>query len=356
VSTIVDVARLANVSTSTVSHVVNGTRPVSDRTRVRVERAIEMTSYSQHGLARALRRNRSDSIGLVVSETGQHVFSQIINGVEGEARKAGLTLLLANSAEDRDRERDSVRALLDRRVDGLLIAQVAESDRAVLEACRRANCPVVLVDRISDDDLDQVGVENRLGMKSLTRHLIALGHTHPVLIGGDPGVWTLRERARGFQDAIEEAGLTLDADSIVSSGPGMVDGREVVAQVLETRRPTAMIAASGLMTIGALRAFQDEGLVIPRDLAFASFDGMSNAEFMTPQLTSVIQPAVDIGRRAMTLLLRRLADPDAETETVLARPEIFHGTSCGCDGTAHLIVDEAIPSLASHKEARPTRK
>lgn len=355
-STIIDVARLANVSTSTVSHVVNGTRPVSDRTRARVERAIKMTGYSQHGLARALRRNRSDSIGLVVSETGQHVFSQIINGVEGEARKAGLTLLLANSAEDRDRERDSVRALLDRRVDGLLIAQVADSDHAVLDACHEANCPVVLVDRISDDNLDQVGVENRSGMRALTRHLIELGHTHPVLIAGDPGVWTLNERAEGFREAIAEAGLPLHEDSIVFSGPGMVDGRDIVRQALETHRPTAMIAASGLMTIGALRAFQDLGLVIPRDLAFASFDGMTNAEFMTPQLTCVIQPAVEIGQLAMSLLLRRLAEPEAPSETVMALPEIFHGTSCGCDGKVPLAVTDAAPSTTSHRTARPTRK
>ena len=352
-STIIDVARIANVSTSTVSHVVNGTRPVSDRTRARVERAIQMTGYSQHGLARALRRNRSDSIGLVVSETGQHVFSQIINGVEAEARQAGLTLLLANSAEDRDRERDSVRALLDRRVDGLLIAQVAEADPAVLEACRKARCPVVLVDRISDHNFDQVGVENRLGMKALTRHFIELGHTRPVIIGGDPAVWTLRERVRGFREALEEAGLPLEPGSIISMRPGLQDGRDVVSHLLRERRPTAVIAASGLMTIGALRAFQDADVVIPRDLAFASFDGMSNAEFMTPKLTSVIQPAVEIGRRAMSLLLRRLAEPDVATETVLTRPQIFHGTSCGCDGTGHLSVDE---SDAPHGGTAPPPK
>jgi LacI family transcriptional regulator len=337
-STIIDVARLANVSTSTVSHVVNGTRPVSETTRARVERAIKMTGYSQHGLARALRRNRSDSIGLVVSDTSQHVFSQIIAGVESEARAAGLTLLLANSAEARNHERDSVRALLDRRVDGLLIAQVAESDPAVLEACKRAECPVVLVDRISDDDLDQVGVENRQAMKSLTTHLIQLGHTRPVLIAGDLGVWTINERVQGFKEALEESGVGVHRDSIVSSGRGLSDGRVAVSRMLAKRTPTAMIAASGLMTIGALRAFRDRGITIPDDMAFASFDGMSNAEFMTPQLTSVIQPAVEIGEQAMRLLLRRFAEPGAESKTILARPEIFHGTSCGCDGRAELTV------------------
>jgi len=340
VNTITDVARLANVSTSTVSHVVNGTRPVSDRTRARVERAIEQTGYSQHGLARALRRNRSDSIGLVVSDTSQHVFSQIVAGVEAEARTAGLTLLLANSAEATDRERDSVRALLDRRVDGLLIAPAANSDGSILKACAQAKCPVVLVDRISSGDFDQVGVENRLAMKSLTKHIVELGHRRPVLVGGDSVLWTLRERAAGFREALEEAGLDVYADSIVPAGPAS-DGSDAVKDVLRRGRSTAIIAASGHMTIGALRAFRDSGVVIPRDIAFASFDGMNNGEFMTPQLTSVMQPGVEIGKRAMSLLMRRLADPLVKPETLLARPRIFHGTSCGCDGTTPLSVDGA---------------
>jgi LacI family transcriptional regulator len=334
--TIVDVARLANVSTSTVSHVVNGTRPVSDRTRARVERAIAMTGYSQHGLARALRRNRSDSVGLVVSDTSQHVFGQIVAGVESEARQAGLTLLLANSAEEPAYERESVRTLLDRRVDGLLLAQVAASDASVLAACRSAGCPVVLVDRLTNPAFDQVGVENIAAMKVLTRHLIEVGHTDPVLLAGDLGVSTIRDRVRGFEEAMSEAGLPVTGDSIVWTGRGLADGHHGLGALLDQRRPGAVIAASGLMTIGALRAFQQRRLTIPDDLAFASFDSISNARFMTPQLTSVVQPAAEIGREAMGLLLRRLADPNAEPRTILMRPRICHGTSCGCDGSIPL--------------------
>ncbi len=203
-------------------------------------------------------------------------------GVEAEARTAGLTLLLANSAEATDRERDSVRALLDRRVDGLLIAPAANSDGSILEACAQAKCPVVLVDRISSGDFDQVGVENRMAMKSLTKHILDLGHRRPVLVGGDSVLWTLRERAAGFREALEEAGLDVYADSIIPAGPGASDGSDAVKEVLSRGRSTAIIAASGHMTIGALRAFRDTGVVIPRDMAFASFDGMNNGEFMTP--------------------------------------------------------------------------
>ncbi|HEX4258457.1 MAG TPA: LacI family DNA-binding transcriptional regulator [Streptosporangiaceae bacterium] len=334
--TIVDVARMANVSTSTVSHVVNGTRPVSDRTRARVEQAIAVTGYSQHGLARALRRNRSDSVGLVVSDTSQHVFGQIVAGVESEARQAGLTLLLANSAEDPAYERESVRTLLDRRVDGLLLAQVAASDASVLAACRAADCPVVLIDRLTNPAFDQVGVENTVAMQALTRHLIEVGHRDPVLLAGDLGVSTIRDRVRGFEAAMAEAGLRVTEESIVWTGRGLTDGHDQVGDLLDRRRPGAIIAASGLMTIGALRAFQQRQLVIPDDLAFASFDSISNARFMTPRLTSVVQPAAEIGREAMGLLLRRLANPAADPKTILMQPRIWHGTSCGCDGSAPL--------------------
>jgi LacI family transcriptional regulator len=334
--TIVDVARLANVSISTVSHVVNGTRPVSDRTRARVEQAIAMTGYSQHGLARALRRNRSDSVGLVVSDTSQHVFGQIIAGVESEARQAGLTLLLANSAEEPAYERESVRTLLDRRVDGLLLAQVAASDAEVLAACRSAGCPVVLIDRLTNPAFDQVGVENVAAMKALSRHLIDVGHADPVLLAGDLGVSTIRDRVRGFEEAMTEAGLNVTADSFVWIGPGLADGHQKVGERLDRHLPSAIIATSGLLTIGALRAFRERGLTIPEDLAFASFDSISNAQFLDPQLTSVVQPAADIGREAMGLLLRRLADPAAGPRTILLQPRIYHGTSCGCDGNVPL--------------------
>ena len=173
-TTIVDVARMANVSVSTVSHVVNGTKPVSDATRQRVEHAIRESRFAPHQVARSLRRGRTNSIGLVVSDTSQFVFGRMIGEIEEAVRGAGLTLLLANSGEDRDQEYRVVRALLDNRVDGMIVAPVADSDPRTLQACADARCPYVLIDRTPDTLSDQVGTDNRSGMRALTNHLISL--------------------------------------------------------------------------------------------------------------------------------------------------------------------------------------
>ncbi len=342
-STIVEVARLAQVSVSTVSHVVNGTRPVSDATRARVQHAIEESGYSPHLGARALRRARTDSIGLIVSDTGQPVFADMIRGVEHEARAAGFTLLLANSAEDQDLERASVRALRDRRVDGLLIGQVSGSEPGLLQGLADDGIPLVLIDRLSSPHVDQVGVDNAGPMRALVRHLIQLGHRRIALVAGDPVVPTLAERHQGFHDAFAEAGLQLDPDLVLDAGGVHLDqSRGAVRRALRrSERPSAIVGASMVLSVGALEAVRDAGLSIPGDVAFVGFDEPAYADLFSPRLTSVVQPAFDVGRQGMRLLLRRIRDREAPVRTVRLMPRIVHRESCGCPpgSTPYLEVD-----------------
>jgi LacI family transcriptional regulator len=172
VATMVDVARIAGVSISTVSHVLNGTRNVEPKTRGRVLSAIEQTGYRQDTLARAMRRSKTDSIGLIVSDAGEPAFAEMAHGVERAAADRGLTLLLANSAEDADREERAIRTLLDRRVDGLILARAANTAPDLLASLLTEKAPVVLLDRLYRDVLlDQVGADNRDSMRELMRRL-----------------------------------------------------------------------------------------------------------------------------------------------------------------------------------------
>jgi LacI family transcriptional regulator len=331
VATIVDVARIANVSVSTVSHVVNGTRPVSETTRRRVELAIEETGYATDGVARALRRSRTDSVGLVVSDTGQPVFAEMVRGVEHEARAKGFTLLLANSAEDPELERASIRALRERRVDGLLVAQVAGSDHTLVEEMRTRRIPLVLIDRLTVPDVDQVGVENRDPMRRLVLHLIARGHRRIGYVAGDRRVPVLAERELGFRDAMEEAGLRIAPGCVVDGTSTIPETTTAVARLLAAEGwPTALVAAGMILGVGTLRALEQAGLRIPADMAFAIFDEPPFADLFEPRLTSVVQPAFAIGREAMRLLIRRISRPAAAPRTVRLKPEIVHRASCGC--------------------------
>jgi LacI family transcriptional regulator len=330
-ATIVDVARIANVSLSTVSHVVNGTRPVSAATRYKVQLAIAETGYEPHGVARALRRARTDTVGLVVSDTGQPVFAEMVRGIEHEARAAGFTLLLANSAEDVQREAESIQALRERRVDGLLVAQVAGSDHSLVDQMRQLRTPLVLIDRLTAPGVDQVGVENHEPMRQLVGHLIGRGHQRVAYVAGDTRVPVLAERMQGYLGALAANGIRAEPGLIIEGTVHEDDTSAAVRPVLLGRdRPTALVAASMVISMGSLRAIGDARLRVPDELAFAVFDEPAFADLFHPRLTSVVQPAFSIGREAMRLLLRRLKRPEAPARTVRLRPRIVHRESCGC--------------------------
>ncbi|MGW7465222.1 LacI family DNA-binding transcriptional regulator [Streptomyces xantholiticus] len=333
-ATIVDVAQLAGVSTSTVSHVLNGTRPVRKDTRARVEEAILATGYRRDSVARAMRRSRTDSIGLVVSDVTQPAFAEMVRGVEHEAAAAGHTLLLANSGEDPTRELRALHALTERRVDGLIIAPVGRSHRKEMADVQQRGTPLVLMDRLGGVRADQVGVENAAPMHDVVLHLVEHGHRRIALAGGDAAVSTVAERRQGYLDALAEAGIDVD-DSLVLMGSGLAAAvREQTTELFtRTERPTAVVAVSTEAAVGVLEAAGALGLRTPHDFAFATFDGFPHADLFRPRISTVTQPAYEIGSTAMQLLLGRLEDDTATSyRSVRLTPEITYRESCGCPG------------------------
>lgn len=315
-ATMVDVAKIARVSISTVSHVLNGTRNVEPATRRRVIEAIEKTGYRQDALARAMRRSRTDSIGLVVSDAGEPAFAEMVHGVEHAAAEQGLTLLLANSSEDSDREHRAVDTLLDRRVDGIILARSASSTTGLMETLSGEKTPVILLDRLyADLPFDQVGADNRDSMRRLVAHLAAAGHTRFVVVAGDTRVPTLRERLDGFFDGIREAGLSTDMQTVLT-GADMGALRSQTALALADREVSTVIGCSTPLAIAALGAITDAGLATPLDIAFATFDGFNHPDLFEPRVTTVRQPAFDMGVAAVRLLIERIDAPDASPRTV----------------------------------------
>ena len=314
-ATIVEVARLAGVSTSTVSHVLNDTRNVEPGTRAKVMAAIEKTGYRQDAVARAMRRARTDSIGLVVSDAGEPAFAEMVHGVEHAAAAQGLTLVLANSAEDPVREERAVNTLLSRRVDGLIIARCAASSTTVSSRLgSEAPRPVVLLDRVFDNSPhDQVGADNRDSMRRLVEHLQAAGHRRFLLVAGDQRVPTLVERFRGFRDAIRDADLP---QQVVVDAIDMGEVREGITAALEQGRATCVIASSTPLAVAALECLRDAGLTTPEQIAFAAFDGFSHSDLFRPAITTVRQPAFEMGAAAVSLLIDRLGAPDASPRTL----------------------------------------
>lgn len=315
-ATMVDVARTAGVSISTVSHVLNGTRNVEPKTRSRVLAAIEKTGYRQDTLARAMRRSKTDSIGLVVSDAGEPAFADMVHGVEQAAANRGLTLLLANSAEDAEREQRAIRTLLERRVDGLILARAANTEPGLLTALQSEKASVVLLDRLYTDlSMDQVGADNRDSMRRLMAHLTAQGHRRFAVIAGDTRVPVLAERLDGFHDGIRDANLEA-TDQLVITGTNDDDVRAALTAHLTQEPCSAVIACSTPLAVAGLRALEECGLATPGDIAFATFDGFNNPDLFRPRLTTVRQPAFEMGVAAVGLLMERIEAPGARPRTV----------------------------------------
>lgn len=252
--TVVTVARLARVSTSTVSHVVNGTRRVRAETRRRVEEAIDATGYRTDPVARALRRSATDSIGFVAGDIANPYSTAVVRGIEGAARKEGLTLLVANSDENPSLELAAIRALTLRRVDGIVVAPTTTADDSLIRELLALRIPVVLIDRAVDAPIDQVRVENEKSSALLVTHLIEMGHRRIAMVAGAAGDRTADERVNGWRIACAQGAIPFDS-GLVARGDSHADRAETAVSELMARDkpPTGLFVGNNEMTIGVLR-------------------------------------------------------------------------------------------------------
>lgn len=332
-ATMADVARRAGVSTSTVSHVVNGTRFVRSETRQVVLKAIQETGYIHNTVARSLATARTQTVGLAISGISNIYFASTVAAIEQAMGRAGYALLLTETHDDPKQEFAAVETLHQRRVDGLFLATTAGDDNPTLRHLLRLGVPTVLVDRLASDKFDGVGTENKNATSSLVRHLAELGHRRIGIISGISGICTTEERVEGYRNGLRQVGLPFDP-TLVQSGESYADpAEEAVYQLFSIKDPpTGLIVANNYMAIGSLRALNRRGLRIPDDIAFVSFDDFEWADLLRPRLTTIAQPVERIASEAARLMLSRLSDPQQEPRTVRLSPTFMHRESCGCIG------------------------
>ncbi|GAB2738872.1 LacI family DNA-binding transcriptional regulator [Streptomyces bullii] len=330
-ATMADVARSAGVSVATVSHVLNGTRPVLPHTRQAVLDAVEELGYTPNSLARSLVTSRTRSIGLAVSAISNPYFTEILQGVEACALEHGYSLLIADPHDDPVHERKVVQLLHERRVDGMIVAPSADPAE-LLAYLGRHDVPAVFLDRLVETPrIDQVATENAGPTAELVTHLAGLGHRRIALVAGRPGLSTTGERITGYRNGLAAAGLAYDERLLVHGHSESAGAERATAALLSLDQPpTALVTANNAMTIGALRALRDGGLSVPEDIALCCFDDFAWADLFAPRLTAIAQPSRDIGATAVRVLLDRLAEPDRPARTVRLPCAFVHRTSCGC--------------------------
>lgn len=300
-ATIVDVARVARVSVATVSRALSGGY-CSPQTRERVLQAVEEVGYFPNRLARALVRRLSPTIGLVLPDIANPFFPALTRGVEDRASEFGFTVLLVNTDGDPARERRAVRSLLEHRVGGVILVTAQRGQRVVSDILAQGVPLVVMDRRAGAENVSTVTVDNVEGARLAVDHLLDLGHRRIAFIGGVPGAATAAGRLQGYRLALRSRGILLDP-SLVAVGHFQYDGGYKAMRALLAHRPTAVFAANDLMALGAIKAAREAGMEVPQDVSVVGFDDIPMAEMAHPPLTTVRQPAYEMGREAARLLV-----------------------------------------------------
>ncbi|HCE2271281.1 TPA: substrate-binding domain-containing protein [Vibrio parahaemolyticus] len=324
-ATMKDIAKLAGVSTSTVSHVINKTRFVSEEISERVNNAAkELNYYAPSALARSLKVNRTKTIGMLVTTSTNPFFGEVVKGVERSCYHKGYSLILCNTEGDNERMRQSINTLLQKRVDGLiLMCSSLEGERIdVFE--RYPDIPVVVMDwgpmlftsdKIQDNSLR--------GGYLAAKYLIDCGHTEIGCITGPLIKHQAQMRYEGYKRAMNEAGLEFNANWIIESDFECEGGYQAFKKMAERGTlPSSIFVSNDMMAMGVMNAANELGIKVPDDLSIIGYDDIHIAKFMSPSLTTIHQPKYRLGQAAVETLVRRLDDKSNEAQVVQLEPTL----------------------------------
>jgi DNA-binding LacI/PurR family transcriptional regulator len=301
-----DVARLANVSESTVSRVINRSMTVDGETRGRVEEAVRKLNYKPNLLAKGLRIRSSHLIGLLVPEIVHHTFASFIQYVEESTVSRGYSLIVGNHNNEPELEESFIDNLLRRNVDGIIFSRVSDESR-VMRILSQTRVPVVVIDRAAEnEELASVVLDNHCAGQLAGEHLASLGHMRFGCISGPLKISLCRERLAGFAEALGRHCASIPQDAVVEGDFKYESGIAGAAEIIK-RYPdvTAIWAQNDLMAVGALKYLTSIGRSVPRDISLVGMDDISLARMISPALTTVVQPFEEICERAVALLMQQ---------------------------------------------------
>ena len=331
-ATIRDVARLAGVSTATVSATLNKTAFVSPGLQQRVEHAVRMLGYAPSAVARSLKTGVTRLIGLIIADVMNPFFTELVHVIGESAQAHGYRLILCHTDEDVAKELDFLQVLRAQRVDGIILAPSGTAADYRRAGLRHGTIPIVLLDRdVPIVDADSVVLDNEAAVREAIEHILGCGHRRIAIIAGPATLSTGAERVAGYCAALAAAGIEPTPDYIHHGTFRQDEAFEACCALMRlASRPTALFVANNQMAIGAMRAIADLGLVCPRDVSVIGMDDLRWMTAFRPRLTVVRQPVREMGLTALQLMLDRLVAKGAliEPKRVVLRSELVVRESC----------------------------
>jgi LacI family transcriptional regulator len=327
-----DIAREANVSQSTVSRVLNNSPRISQATSQRVKDAMVRLGYSPNAAARTLITGRSNLIGLVVSNITNPFYPEVIEAIVATAAEEEYNVVLCNTQEDGNLQSAYLELLIEHQVDGAILTSSLLGSEPVLSEMGIDRIPLVMVNRtVSEVSVDSVHLDNVEAGRIVAAHFVKLGHRSIGFVGGLQETSTNSLRLAGFRSGLKELGVELPADRITHGAFTRDSGYALAGELLKLPdRPTALFCADDLIALGAMDAIIDAGLRIPEDVAVVGADDVPVASLRQIALTTIRQPAAEMGRRAVKLLLERLrGGPGGEPIEIVLRPRLIVRRTCG---------------------------
>ncbi|WP_334369494.1 ribose operon transcriptional repressor RbsR [Enterobacter hormaechei] len=324
-ATMKDVARMAGVSTSTVSHVINNDRFVSEAIREKVDAAIKELNYAPSALARSLKLNQTRTIGMLITASTNPFYSELVRGVERSCFERGYSLVLCNTEGDEQRMNRNLETLMQKRVDGLLLlcTETHQPSKEIIQ--RYPSIPTVMMDWAPFDGTSDLIQDNSLlGGDMATQHLIDKGHTRIACITGPLDKTPARLRLEGYLSAMERAGLAIPDGYRITGDFEFNGGFEAMQKLLaQEPRPHAVFIGNDAMAFGAYQALYQAGLRVPDDMAIVGYDDIELARYMTPPLTTIHQPKDELGELAIDVLIHRMAQPTLQQQRLQLTPVLM---------------------------------
>ena len=323
--TIQDIAKMANVSTTTVSRVINNkTEGVSEATREKILKIIHDTGYKPNSLARGLITKKTKTIGLIIPDITNPFFPELARGVEDMANKNGFNVFLCNTDDDPSKEKKYIDALKEKYVDGIIFTVSSNPNREHINELLKCGIPIVMMDReLEDSDVKCVYIDNLEGGYIATKYLINLGHKKIGCITGPLKSKSAIDRYKGYEKAMLESGISINKDLVIESNYKIEGGILATNKLLNNSEVSAIFTCNDIMAYGAYKVIKQRGYSVPQDISIVGFDNIYISNMMEKELTTIDQPTYSMGATATKMLIRSINGERINKKHICFKPKLI---------------------------------